>query len=446
MPDTGRLRALVVAHAFPETGGARVDKLVKLLPRMGLDPVVLASAEHASAEARRMREQEYPAGLEVHWVRSLAATPFTPRYLVRAADSRFYRLFRLLSVPERFIFVPDYQVRWIIPGALRVARALAREGRIDVVLTSSPPESTHLVGYYLRRVWGVPWVADFRDLWTEKGLLFRPPTPLHAALIRRLERAIFTGADHVIANTPENRERHLRRFGLSPDRVTVIPNGFDREDLGDAPPSPPRDAIYRIGYMGHFDKHGFPWRAFLLALESLVGEVGRGRVRLVHCGFQSAEVRQFVAARGLTDVVDWRGSMSHQAALRAMAGTDMLLSLLYENDYSESIVNAKLYPYLMLGRPILAVGPERGAMARIVSQTRTGTVVSPARGPGAILSAMRCLHQTWLAGSPSFQPDARHIARYDLVAHTETLASIMRGLLGRGGMHEGGPRVATGAA
>lgn len=423
-----RLRVLVAAHAFPETGGARIDTIVKLLPRTGLEPVVLASAEHASAEARRVRAEEYPADLEVHWARALAATPFTPRYLVRDADARFFRLFRVLSAPERFLFVPDYQVRWI-PDAIRVARALARARRIDCVVTSSPAESTHLIGYYLRRVWGVPWVADFRDLWTEKGLLCRPPTPLHAALIRRLERAIFTRADHVIANTPENRERHVSRFGLSPARVTLIPNGFDRDDLGETPPVPPRDGVFRIGYMGHFDKHGFPWRPFLLALEGLVREVGAGRVRLVHCGFQSAEVRRFVADRGLGDVVDWRGSLSHRAALQVMAGTDLLLSLLYENEYSESIVNAKLYPYLMLGRPILALGPERGAMARIVRQTRTGTVLSAAGGPDAVLAALRRHHEAWRTASPAFAPAARHIAKYDFVNHVEALASIIRALV-----------------
>src|SRR5262249_60973068 len=130
----------------------------------------------------------------VHSARALAAPPFTPRYLVRDADSRFYHLLRLLSAPERFVFVPDYQVRWI-PAGIRVARALARAGRIDCVLTSSPPESTHLIGYYLRPVWGVRGGADFRALWAEKGLLFRPPTPLHAALLRRVGRAIVDGPD-----------------------------------------------------------------------------------------------------------------------------------------------------------------------------------------------------------------------------------------------------------
>ncbi len=444
MPEPRRPRVLLAAHAFPETGGARVDKFVKLLPRMGLEPVVVASTEHAGPAARRVREEEYPADLEVHWARSLAATPFTPRYLVRDADARFYGLFRLLSAPERFVFLPDYQVRWI-PAGIRVAHALARAGRIDCVVTSSPPESTHLIGYYLRRFWGVPWIADFRDLWTEKGLLCRPPTPLHATLIRRLERAVFTGADHVIANTPENRERHVSRFGLSPDRVTLIPNGFDRDDLGASPPVPPRDGVYRIGYMGHFDKHGFPWRGFVHALEGLVGDVGHERVRLVHCGFQSAEVRGFVAERGLAEVIDWRGTMSHQAALRTMAGTDLLLSLLYENEYSEAIVNAKLYPYLALGRPILAVGPERGAMARIIRDTGAGTVVSAAGGSTGILAALRRQHGAWRAGAP-FRPVERHIARYDFVRHTEALAAVIRGLVVPERQPAGRPAAVSGAA
>jgi len=417
-------RVLVAFHDFPENGGARIDKFVQLLPRAGLEPVVLTAAENATPESRELLRQGYPPELEVHWASSMAFAPFTPRYLVRARGARFYQLLRLLSAPERFAFIPDHMVRWI-PAAIPIARRLAKSGRIDCVFTSSPPESTHLIGLYLQRAWGIPWVADFQDLWTEKGFLCRPVTRLHAAAIRRLESSIFRAADHIIANTPENRNRHLNRFALAPNRVTVIPNGFDRSDLESGQHPVQRDGVFRIGYMGHFDKHGFPWRHFLVALKALADEVGSHSVRLIHCGFRSTEVERYIAANGLTDLVEWRGNLSHRAALNCIASTDLLLNLLYENEYSDSIVNAKLYPYLILNRPILAVGPRLGAMARIVEETRTGTVVSAAGGPGTILAALRHHRAAWIMGNNHLAPDEGQVARYDCVQQTKALAAIL---------------------
>lgn len=148
-----------------------------------------------------------------------------------------------------------------------------------MVLTTSPPESTHLVGIEPQRSLGIPWVVDFQDLWTEKVLNYRPATPLHDWWIKRLERSVFTTADHVIANTRGNAERHIRRFGLSRSRIDVIENGFDRDDL-----IPPQiitlPDIFRIGYAGAFDKHEFPWRITMDALNKLAGEVGRGQSQI----------------------------------------------------------------------------------------------------------------------------------------------------------------------
>lgn len=419
-------RLLVAAHAFPENGGARIDKFVKFLPRYGIEPIVLAAADSATPLARDIRAREYPASLEVHWARSLGGAPFTPRYLVRGRGARFYQLLRVLSLPERLVLVPDHMVRWI-PRGIAVARRLARSGAIGCVLTSSPPESTHLIGYYLRRVWRIPWIADFRDLWTEKGLLFRPPTPIHARAMRRLERAFFRTADHVIANTPENEARHRQRFDLAPGRVTLIPNGFDPEDLAGVDTRAPGDGVFRIGYMGHFDKHGFPWREFLLAFAQFARTAGR--IELVHCGFQSPEVRGFARELGIAALITWRGDLSHQDAVGAMARTDVLLSLLYENEYSDSIVNAKLYPYLMLHRPVLAIGPTRGAMARLVTETGAGVVVPGNGGSTPIVDALARLHAAWASGTDAVRRDERVIARYDLRRQTQTLAAVAQALM-----------------
>ena len=421
-------RVLLVVDQFPATGGSRVDKFVRFLPEFGIEPIVLAPQETETAAGRRIASELYPPSLRVHRVPSLGWSYFTMRYLSRGPGSRHYELLRALSYPERLLLLPDHMVRWI-PLAVRRARRIVQQEGIRVVFSSSPPESTHLVGLRLHDALGLRWVADFRDLWTEKTMLFRPASRWHGRAVRALERRVFGSADHVIANTPQNLARYRRRFALPDDRVTMIPNGFDPRDAASiAPPPPqPREAM-RLGYAGNMDKHGLPWREFLDALRRLADEVGHGRVALDSCGYLSQEVADFVRDRGLDDVVVHHGELPHAEAMRIMGGTDMLVALLYEDtDYSDSIVPIKLYQYLMMRRPILFVGPAEGAAAAVVRETRTGTIIPPNRGPDGILAFLRDSFARWSRGELAVVPDEDAVAGYDSRAQTRRLAEILCG-------------------
>lgn len=421
-------KVLVVVDQFPATGGSRVDKFVRFLPEIGIEPIVLAPQETETAAGKRLADELYPPSLRVHRVPSLGWSYFTVRYLSRGPGSRHYELLRALSYPERLLLLPDHMVRWI-PLAVRRARRIVEEEDIRVVFTSSPPESTHLVGLRLHDSLGLRWVADFRDLWTEKTMLFRPASRWHDRAVRALERRVFRSADHVIANTPQNLARYRRRFALPDDRVTMIPNGFDPRDAATIalPPPQPRGAM-RLGYAGNMDKHGLPWREFLEALGRLADEVGRGRVALDSCGYLSQEVADFVRDRGLADVVVHHGELPHADAIRIMGGTDLLVALLYEDtEYADSIVPIKLYQYLMMRRPILFVGPIEGAAAAVVHETRTGTVIPPSRGPGGILEFLREAFARWSRGDLRVEPDESAIARYDSREQTRLLARTLRG-------------------
>lgn len=419
-------RVLVVVEEFPATGGSRIDKFVRYLPEAGIEPVVLSPAETVTVDTEQRRRELYPPGLVVRRARSIGWSYFTNRFLARGPGSRHYELLRVLSYPERALFVPDHMVRWI-PLGLVAARRLVRDLGIRVVLTSSPSESCHLLGLALQREFGTRWIADFRDLWTEKSMLFRPASRWHDRLVHRLERLVFERADHVIANTPQNLARYLARFDLA-GRVTLIPNGFDPEEAATLPTAPPqpRDA-FRLGYAGNIDKHGLPWKMFLDALRGLADEVGRERVRLDLCGYCSDEVIDYLRRQSMEDIVVRHGELPHRQAMRVIAGCDVEVALLYENtSYSDSIVPLKLYNYVMLRRPILFVGPVNGAAADIVRDTRTGVVLPP-RGAEPIREWMLGSFRSWSRGELRIAPDEAAIARFDARSQTAELARIIRG-------------------
>lgn len=120
--------------------------------------------------------------------------------------------------------------------------------------------------------------------------------------------------------------------------------------------------------------------------------------------------------------MDVRGVLSHREAMRITANTELRLLLLYENAYSKSIVPQKLYNYLIMNGPILAVAPEVGITAGIIATTRLGTVVSPRRGVEAVYDQLKRFFLAWQQGASTIQPNIAEIDRYDYRTHTRRLA------------------------
>lgn len=417
-------KILVIVNSFPVSGGSRIDKFVSLLPDFGFEPIVLSAKECFSPDRLELRQRYYPDTLKCFYAPSIGWSYFTERFLMRGTRSRHYRLLQLLSFPERSILMPDYMVRWI-PQGIRMAKAIVKREGIKVVLTSSPFESTHLIGLNLKNSIGIPWVADFRDLWTEKSLSYRPATKLHDNWIRRLERKVFHTADFVIANTPENAARYQQRFKLSEEKLEVIPNGFDRNDMNTGYQPRLTPGIFRIGYAGALDKHDFPWRIALEALAMLAMTVGREKIRLVHCGYLSKQVIDYLQAHSLEDLVEVHGTLPHSDAITLTAATDIRLLLLYETAYSSSIVPMKLYNYLIMNGPILALAPETGVTASIISKTRMGCVISPQRGVETVYHKLLEYYHDWVNGCLSVNPDYAEVQRYDRHEQTGRLARIL---------------------
>ena len=425
-----RMPVLVATSEFPGKGGARHDKFVSLLPRFGCDPIVICPQETASPDSERLIKELFPPSLEVYRARSLGWSYFAERFLDRGPDARHYRLLSLLSFPERFLYVPDYMVRWV-PDGIRLAKRLIAKKSIPVVLTTSPAESTRLIGLALKRSLGVRWVADFRDLWTARTLLFRPATAFHDRAIRRLERRILETADHIIANTDENLAYYVNTFGIDPQRISVIPNGFDRNDiLGTVSTNNDLGDVFQIGYMGNLSKHDLPWRSFLDALKMLVDDVGPDKIRFVHCGFASEEVAERIRTLKLDEVVVQPGLLPHVEAMEKIASTHLRLVLLADNGYSKAMVPAKLYHYLIMNGPVLAVAPECGAVARLLTETRMGMVVSPDCSPSRLACLMRGYYDAWKRGELKINPDSEQIDKYDRHRHVGQLARIFRSING----------------
>jgi glycosyltransferase involved in cell wall biosynthesis len=413
-----RNKVLLIVHDFPGNGGLRFVKFVQHLPGANYEPLVL------TVKGRSGHTDGAGSDREVRILRTacLHKSPFR-------VFSKLFGAWSLTTYLESLFFVPDLFVTWI-PSALIKGIRLIREEHIPVVVTTSPPESLHIIGLLLKRFTGVKWIADFQDLWTTKKVVYRAPTRLHDAMVKRLEKTVYAQADHIVANTHGNKRFYLDLFSIPESKVTVIPNGYDRTERDLTPLPDYRDQKeFSIGYMGYFDKPGFPWkeflRAFLLVLKATEGT----KVKLNVAGYVSKDARRFIEAEGLSDHVVLYGDLPHREAFQLIRRCHILLLLMYETPYSKAIVPHKLYYYLAMGRRVIAFAEEDGEVSQIIERTNVGKTFSSKNLEGATEALLGAFQEWKACGFVRSFPDMDAVAAYEYGVLTNTLARIMTLLL-----------------
>jgi glycosyltransferase involved in cell wall biosynthesis len=318
----------------------------------------------------------------------------------------------------RRVLVPDENVTWnltAIPAAIRIVRS---EG-IDVVLTTSPPSSVHLVGAAAKRATGVRWVADLRD-----SLLAHPHRRAESLAVRTKERgehavarAVARYADAVVAVSDAIAEEAR---GLDPKgRVATIANGCDFDDFAGIEYRPADR--FRITHTGSFFGKRSP-RSFLEALASADVDV----VARFVGDFRTAD-REWAETLGLGDRLELIPYVPRRRSLELQRDSEALLLLIPEAaGRGRGVLSGKVFEYLAAERPILAVVPPDGAAARLIEETGAG-VVAPPEDVNAIRAALAGLVERHRAGrlngNPLAPADRERLSR---VRRSEELADLLR--------------------
>ena len=424
-------RLLIVTYYFPPAGGVavqRVLKFVKYLRDFNVEPVVLTVSNGAYPKLDHALEAEVPEGVAVYRTASLdpfgvyakltgkRRTEAIPAGSVGAATG----LSRLARWLRANIFIPDARVGWV-PFAVREALRLHAEYPFDAVFTSGPPHSSHLIGRALKRRAHLPWVADFRDLWTGINYAQELPITLWAhALTSRLEQSVLQEADQVVTVSP-SWAKELERIGGCP--VEVIHNGYDEDDFQEVwQDSRLAPDYFILAYVGSLYASRNPvalWKT--LADLRNAGELVRLRLRLI--GSVDDVVRQSLATYKLD--VDEVGHVSHDVAVREMARSTLLLLLIEPFDKAEGMLTGKLYEYLASGRPVLGLGPPRGDAAELLIEAGAGRMFDQ-REVGGIVNHLRSLYIAWENDImlPGAYPQAIH--SYSRHTQASQLAEVIR--------------------
>ncbi len=295
---------------------------------------------------------------------------------------------------KRVAFIPDTFVYWSLRAARR-AVAVSCDAPPDLVLSSSPQESSHWVGWQLQRRFGCRWIADFRDGWTFEPHRPEALLPLRRTIERRLERLVLERADWITAATRPIAEDFQRRFPDRRDRVHFLPSGFEELPLA---PAGRDDGLFRLVYTGRFglSHQARTLEAFLAGVQQALAasEPFRRCFRLVVVGDLLPDEQRRLQTPPLGDHVEVLGRQPYETAMNLAAGATMLL--LVTPPGLRSIATRKLFDYLAVRRPVFALAEDNEA-ARILAETRAGVCIAPDR-PAAVAEGLLRAFSWWQAG------------------------------------------------
>ena len=390
-------------------------KFASHLPALGIENHVLAPDVPGAEDA----QLELPTQAWIHRVRYVGPRSGRPSEQL-VAKQGLSRVGTQAALLGRRLLVPDENVPWstiATPFAIRLVR---REG-IDVVLTTSPPPSLHLLGATVKRTTGAAWVADLRDPLTShphrRGYESRLAR-VKESTVGGVGRLVASQADAIVAASEPIAEemRALEPKG----KVVTIANGCDFDDFAGLEHHT-SDRL-RITHAGHFHGKRDP-RPFLRAL----AESGLDDVVVRFAGDFRVADREYAEALGLGDRVELLGEVSRRRSLELQRDSDVLLLLIPESGgRGKDVLTGKIYEYLAAERPILAAVPPDGAAAQLVREAGAGVVV-PSDDVEGLRDALLDLHRQWqegrLDGTP-LSPELR--ARLSRGSRVEELADVLR--------------------
>ena len=385
------MKVLLVTRHFPPGGGGGVQRPLKFathLPALGIETHVLAPE---LAGAVPDDELELPTRAWIHRVRYVGPRAARPAEEL-VGKQGLARVGTQAALFGRKLLVPDENAPWstlATPVAIRLVR---REG-IDVVLTTSPPPSLHLLGAAVKRTTGAAWVADLRD-----PLTSHPHRRGYESQLARLKEKTTGGVGKLVASQSDaivavSDAIAAEMRALEPKgKVLTIANGCDFDDFAGLEHH--RSDRLRITHAGHFHGKRDP-RPFLRALAGS----GLDDVVARFAGDFRAVDRDYAESLDLGDRVELLGDVSRRRSLELQRDSEALLLLIPESGgRGRGVVTGNIYEYLAAERPILAAVPPDGAAARLVQDTGAGVVVASDDVDG-MRQALLDLHRRWKAGS-----------------------------------------------
>ena len=373
-------KVLVITYYWPPAGGPGVQrwlKFVKYLRDFDIEPVLYIPENPDYPLIDNTFLKEIPNDLiiykhpikEPYRLASIFSSKKTKRIssgIIQSNNQSFTE--KIFLWIRGNLFIPDARKFWIKPSVNYLKGVLEKEG-IDTIITTGPPHSVHLIGYYLKQTKAVNWIADFRDPWTTIGYHKKLKlTSSSEKKHKRLESTVLNSADKIIV-TSATTKREFQHITNQP--IQVITNGFD----SNVSMNQNLDEKFTISHIGSMLTGRNPTKLWQVLSELLKqNSEFKNALQLQFIGVISNDVLQSLNDLGLQNHIEVIGYVSHEKALEYQKVSQILLLVEIDSQETIGIIPGKLFEYMAAKRPILGVGPKNWEVADIVTSTKSGCI------------------------------------------------------------------------
>lgn len=384
-------RVLVITYYWPPTGGSGVQRWVKFakyLKEEGWQPVIYTPENPEQLAVDESLLGEIPADCEIIKTRIVEPYELYKKFLrksghskeaveVNPVNAQNKSLVQKLAMWIRGnLFRPDPRCMWIGPS-VRFLKKYLKEHPVDLIVSTGPPQSMHLIGRKLGKTTGLPWIADFRDPWT-KIFYFKhlSMTKSTEKWHQKMEKKVLDDASAVVAVSPLVQQEFQ---AMTQTPVELITNGFDECDFTgerciEADGGPGKEFI--ITHTGLFAADGNPTMLWSVLSEKCSRDLAfKELLKIKLVGKTDEQIISSIKTEGLGDNLVDLGYQPHSEAVQAQRSASLLILPLRKEPEYQAVLPGKLFEYLASWRPVLGIGQTNGAMSMILNTTKTGVVL-----------------------------------------------------------------------
>lgn len=444
-----RKKVLIIAYIFPPLGGSGVQrtlKFIKYLREFGWEPIVVTVGEANFYFRDETMLSEIPEDLQILRIHETSAIgsqdvqQLLALYQGVVQDAALMaeyiqELNRSKENFKKFIFLPEQRIVWAKTVLDKIPSEIDFEA-IDGIYTTSGPYSDHIVGFYLQQKYGKPWVADFRDEWTNNPYLPHvDKRHIVYKIQRRMEEVIVNNAHKVLSTTELAAENYIKGFRLNREKVVTITNGYDEDDFQAIGIAERERRKFTIVHNGIFYMIRTP-ETFLQAIRNLIRKklLPKAEIEIAFTSTDNEEHwKRYVEELNLAEVVTFHGYLSHQDSLTLAAKADLLLLVVGAGESNKAVYTGKVFEYLRLSKPILALSPRGSLVEALIQRTGRGENINFNDIEGMENYLLR-VYRAWREGKIENLPVTDEVKQYERRELTKRLSEILNEIAASNGL------------
>lgn len=432
-------KVLIVAYYFPPLGWSGVQrtlKFVKYLRNFGWEPIIVTVAKTKFSVLDESLLDEIPKDIEIIRIDDMKFKDITDNIKCTMRKYTDYSL-NIISneslkneyekeIENTFeklrnlFLIPDGNSIWANNVINEIDKKIDIRN-IDLVYTTSAPYSAHFVGHYLKTKYLLPWIADFRDEWTNNPYIYSDNN-IKYNLEEHIERNILNYCDKVITISDVAQRNYINSFQIDKSKIEVITNGYDEEDFR-------FDIInkknnkFTVVYNGSFYLDIKPY-TFIEAINNLIinNKIKIENIEIKFIGQIDSDIKSKTQSKDIYKLIKILDYLPHHQSLKESCKSNLLLLITGKDEKVKSVYTGKIFEYLRLKSPILALTPRKSVVEKLLRETGCGINVQYDDIKGIENSILK-YYNDW-KDNKKFIVNENEIVKYERKNLTKILAEV----------------------